>query len=269
MGALQLSSIKKDHMHKEFCSDVYRKYSDMIDQDPKKEISVQKERIKSKDSSSLTENHRETTFSESIFIFDWDDTLMCTTYLAPLGTFDEQDMKLSETQMENIRVLDESAFKLLFSTIFLGDTYVVTNATTSRVNYSAERFYPKVNSLLKNIKILSARDLYEKSFPSNNNKWKILTFLDIRRKYYSGTDINIICIGDSNIEMQAANALAAEFKSSYLKTIKFRESPKLEELIKQINLVVNNLKKIYEEKKNVIITVEKKNKNEKEVIKVI
>lgn len=48
---------------------------------------------------------------------------------------------------------------------------------------------------------------------------------------------NLICIGDSNIEMEAAHSLSKEFEHSLVKTIKFRENPKPEELIKQQELV--------------------------------
>jgi len=259
MGAFQFKDIKIDKANNELLKENYKKfYSD--DEITYNYISKEsQETYKSLIIDYDSPNKNQKIFSDSIFIFDWDDTLMCTSFLAPFGILDEMDLKLDPNQAENIKILDESAFKLLFSTIVLGDTYVITNATISWVHFSAEKLYPKVSTLLKKVKIISARDLYEKKYPSNNKKWKICTFLDIKRRYFSNTDINIICIGDSNIEMQAANALAAEFESSYLKTIKFRESPKIEELIKQINLIVNNLKKIYEEKKNLKITVEKKN----------
>lgn len=269
MGAFQYGNMNLIHQHKEFSKDIYYKYSNIIDFNLNQEKSLNKDLKSSDVISALTSSNRQISFSDSIFIFDWDDTLMCTTFLTPNGTYDELDLKLTETQIENMKILDESAFKLLFSTIILGDTYVVTNATMSWVQYSAEKFYPKVNTLLKKIKILSARELYEKAFPMNNKRWKICTFLDIKKSYHGIKDINIICVGDSNLEMHAANALAAEFEKSYLKTIKFRESPKLEELIKQINLIVNNLKKIYEEKKNLTITVERKSKNIKDVSKVL
>lgn len=43
---------------------------------------------------------------------------------------------------------------------------------------------------------------------------------------------NLICLGDSNIEIDAAHTLAKEFNAALIKTIKFRECPKPEELVK-------------------------------------
>ena len=44
--------------------------------------------------------------------------------------------------------------------------------------------------------------------------------------------MNLICLGDSNIEMDASHVLAKKFNKSLIKTIKFRENPRPEELIK-------------------------------------
>lgn len=50
---------------------------------------------------------------------------------------------------------------------------------------------------------------------------------------------NLICLGDSNIEIEAAHVLAKGFSQSLIKTIKFRENPKPEELTKQQDLVAD------------------------------
>ncbi len=259
MGAFYFGNMKLNNINNEICRDMYCKYTKLINYKSQVESNEAKN---SETPRSVCPFHfsGSKSFSNSIFIFDWDDTLMCTSFLSPMGTFEETEMKLDPSELEKINSIDESAYNLLFNTIILGDTYVVTNATTSWVYFSADKFYPKVNTLLKKIKILSARELYEDYFPKNNKQWKISAFLDIQHKYRRSTDINIICIGDSNIEMQAANALAAEFSSAYLKTIKLRESPKLEELNKQLNLIATNLKKIFEGKKNLTITVQKMKK---------
>lgn len=43
---------------------------------------------------------------------------------------------------------------------------------------------------------------------------------------------NIIAIGDSNIELEAAYNLACQYTTAFIKTIKFRECPSPAELIK-------------------------------------
>ena len=73
---------------------------------------------------------------------------------------------------------------------------------------------------------------------------------------------NIICIGDSLFEMEAGRILASRFIEAFVKTIKFREAPKLDELIKQLKLVCLQFSSIYSSIKNLTIRAEKKRKVE-------
>ena len=69
---------------------------------------------------------------------------------------------------------------------------------------------------------------------------------------------NLMCVGDSNIEMEAAQILAREFSQTLVKTIKFRENPKPDELVKQQELVWDKLEQIYLSTKNLTIRLERK-----------
>lgn len=44
---------------------------------------------------------------------------------------------------------------------------------------------------------------------------------------------NLIVLGDSIFEMQAALLLGNQYNKAFIKTIKFRQSPKMEEIIRQ------------------------------------
>ena len=54
----------------------------------------------------------------------------------------------------------------------------------------------------------------------------------------------MICVGDSNIEIEAAHCLGKEFDKVVIKTIKFRENPKPDEMVKQIGLVLDKFRYI-------------------------
>lgn len=43
---------------------------------------------------------------------------------------------------------------------------------------------------------------------------------------------NLVCIGDSNVEIDAGKHLATQFPTAMIKTVKFRENPSPDELIK-------------------------------------
>ena len=208
----------------------------------------------------LTSSEKETKFKfNNIFIFDWDDTLLCTTVLSPLGYFDD-DMVVLPSRMEKIKKLEISVKKLLALTIEKGDTYIITNSEPGWVEYSCKRFFPNTFHLLDKIKIISARGLYGKKYPKKLKIWKNLAFNDLIKKYDINLPTNIVCFGDSSYEIESAHGLSDKFQDGYVKAIKFKEFPKIEELISQLNLVLDKFNFIYSACKNWTITVDRKKK---------
>ena len=197
----------------------------------------------------------------SIIIFDWDDTILPTSFLTPGGVFNE-DMKLQQGDIEKLVKLEQSALQLLTEAVEKGNVYIITNAGKGWVEYSANRFYPSIMPILEKIKIISARGEYEKIFPGNSRQWKIEAFLNLQKSVNMKLVTNIICIGDSLFEMEAGRILASRFTEAFIKTIKFREAPKLDELLKQLKLVCVQFGSIYSSIKNLTIRVEKKRKEE-------
>ena len=195
----------------------------------------------------------------SIIIFDWDDTLLPTSFLTPGGIFNE-NMILSDIEKEKLLKLEQAVFKLLTEAVEKGNVYIITNAGNGWVEYSANRFYPTIIPILEKIKIISARGEYEKIFPGNSRQWKIEAFLNLQKSVNIKLVTNIICIGDSLFEMEAGRILASKFTEAFVKTIKFREAPKLDELLKQLKLVCVQFGSIYLSIKNLTIRVERKKK---------
>ncbi len=196
----------------------------------------------------------------SLIIFDWDDTLLCSSYLTPQGIFKE-DTKLSKKDLNKLELLDNTVFKILSFAIENSSTFIITNAAPGWVEYSSERFYPKTKEILKTVTIVSARGEYEKKFPGDSKQWKVQAFLETTRNLNLNLVTNLICLGDSVIEMEAAHILASKFSKAYIKTVKFKEAPKPEELIKQLGTVHDQLNTIFSTVKNLTIRVEKKKKS--------
>jgi len=107
----------------------------------------------------------------TMIIFDWDDTLLCTSYLTPTGIFND-DFELSEKDKEKISKLEGHVLKILKLAVAKGDTYIITNAAPGWVEYSCERFYPEVFEILNKVTIVSARGEYEKMYPGDSRQWK-------------------------------------------------------------------------------------------------
>ena len=194
-----------------------------------------------------------------IFIFDWDDTLLCTTVLSPGGYFDDSRVILPG-KLKKIKHLESLVQKLLTNATEKGDTYIITNSEQGWVEYSCKRFFPNVYNLLSKIKIISARALYDKKYPNNYKTWKNMAFNDIIKNYDLCLPSNIICMGDSTYEMEAAQGLSNKFTNGFIKAIKFKELPKIDELISQLNLILDKFNFIYSACKNWTITIDKKKK---------
>lgn len=191
----------------------------------------------------------------NIFIFDWDDTLLCTSVLSPNGYFDD-DMEILPSIMEKIEKLEKLVKSILLQSIKKGDVYIITNSQLAWIYYSCQRFYPIIYKLLPKIKLISARDLYEKKYPNDSKIWKLKTFNDIIKNYSLYLPTNLICLGDSSEEIEAGNDLVSKFPNGYIKAIKFREFPLISDLIKQLTLINNNFGKIYSSCKNITINIE-------------
>ncbi len=197
----------------------------------------------------------------NIFILDWDDTLLCTTVLSPCGYFDD-NMIILPSKLEKIQKLEILVKKLLSITTEKGDTFIITNSEPGWVEYSCKRFFPNTFQLLDKIKIISARGLYEKKYPKDFKTWKIMSFNEIIKNYGKNLPTNIICMGDSSYEIEAAHGLVGKFPNGFIKAIKFREYPKIDELINQLSLVLDKFNFIYSACKNWTITVDKKKKKD-------
>ena len=196
-----------------------------------------------------TESEKEK--KNNLIIFDWDDTLFCTSFLNVSGFF-EANMNLSQKEKEQILYLEKVVIELLEKCINKCRTYIITNSEPGWVDYSSKELYKIIyeTKLLSKIDVISARGRYEKRYPDKNRFWKVKCFDDVIKEYDSTIKTNIICIGDSFDEVKAGKVAAKKFKKSFIKAIKFKENPTLEDLINQINLVNKQFDYIYETEKN-------------------
>ena len=160
----------------------------------------------------------------------------------------------------NLKRLEDSVEDILKLAISLGKTYIITNAQDGWVEYSSQLHMPKVYELLDDIKIISARDKYEKLYPNDMDQWKVQAFLLTEEDLDERAVMNIVAIGDSKIELDAATNLSQRFSRAFIKTIKFKESPTPEELIKQVKLVKKKLNEIVLSSKNWTIRLEQRDK---------
>merc|ERR1719253_469033 len=144
---------------------------------------------------------------QTLIIFDWDDTLICTNFLhAAQGHHIHQYMR------EKLQACEEAAAKLLQLAISYGQTFIITNALSGWVETSAREWAPSLLPLVEKVHVISARSRCEADHPGDPFKWKATTFLELRKKLHSKVITNIISLGDSEYEMEATQAMSREFE---------------------------------------------------------
>jgi hypothetical protein len=128
-------------------------------------------------------------FALLVIILDYDDTLLCTSYLA--------------YDLEYIAQLEQSVVDFLHICIRLGEVYLISNAGLNWIRHSSSVVFPKAHDILiKQCHIISA------CFGRNDANTKLRCFLKLVSKHPVSMATHIYCIGDSLAEMEAAHKLS-------------------------------------------------------------
>ena len=149
--------------------------------------------------------------SQNLVIFDWDDTLFPTTYLNPVD--DNMYELLREKFGPSLRMIEDEAIKLIQLTLKDALVVIITNAKKGWVEFSSSFFMPRLHALMMRgyLRVLSARVDYEEMYPFDTFKWKEMAFQKLWREENfldRAAILNLIAIGDSDYEMEAAKLFA-------------------------------------------------------------
>lgn len=83
---------------------------------------------------------------QTCIIFDWDDTILCTSFLVPYPSLlQDPARKIPQNMLDILNQLDDAAEKVLIMAKKLGMVFIITNAAEGWVEMSSERFLPKVH----------------------------------------------------------------------------------------------------------------------------
>lgn len=193
---------------------------------------------------------------QTVIIFDWDDTLLCTSYLNDRV---DDGYPMPPSLELTLKSIGEAAKQLLEMSLRLGHTFIITNAASMWVQYSCAKFIPDLLPTLERIRVISARSRHEDKFPGQVGQWKKQAFLDVQRQLDSEIITNLISLGDSQFEMDATHVMAKEFEVALIKTLKFHVHPSPEALLKQLQLVAPKFERIVENARNMKIALERRN----------
>lgn len=184
--------------------------------------------------------------TETCIIFDWDDTLLSSSWLASNGLrLDSPDVLPAEV-VSQLTVLEEAVLQLLERAAALGNVVIITNAEAGWVELSARKFMPHVVPMLSTLRVVSARSTYEAAYPDSPSDWKVAAFgAEIGATYAASASEarkNIISLGDSIHERAAIHKVTAGMgPSTFTKSIKFLERPTVEQLKRQVDLITSCL----------------------------
>ena len=190
---------------------------------------------------------------QCVIIFDWDDTLLCTSYLNM-----KPEAASSPAVQKHLQASSQTAIALIEMAMKFGQTFIITNAMKGWVEYSATKYIPALLPTLKKIRVISARSEHETLYPGQYHEWKIQAFLNVQKEMSSKVITNLVSLGDSTIEMDAVHVMGNEFSQALIKTVKFRETPTPEELAKQLELVSQKFEKIILNARSLKISLERK-----------
>lgn len=183
-------------------------------------------------------------YEETCIIFDWDDTLLSSSWLAHNGLrLDSPDVLPAEVAAQ-LAVLEESVCNLLERALCCGTVLIITNAEHGWVELSCLKFIPRVQPLLKRLKVLSARTTFEPFYPDSPSEWKLHAFFQEILATYSGrhpaASKNVLSFGDSVHERAAVHKVTSVMgPTTRTKSVKFVERPTVEQLKRQVDLVAS------------------------------
>eukprot|EP00429_Kryptoperidinium_foliaceum_P066275 CAMPEP_0176067706 /NCGR_PEP_ID=MMETSP0120_2-20121206/33798_1 /TAXON_ID=160619 /ORGANISM="Kryptoperidinium foliaceum, Strain CCMP 1326" /LENGTH=324 /DNA_ID=CAMNT_0017401329 /DNA_START=50 /DNA_END=1024 /DNA_ORIENTATION=+ len=184
------------------------------------------------------------TEDETLFIFDWDDTILPSSWLQRQGLRLDAACGVSESQRELLASVAAAAMETLILAKHSGTVVLVTNAERGWIELSCRKFVPALLPIIENIRIVSARTSYERSAGSSPHRWKALAFkAEISRA--CGADAlvdptrrkNILSLGDGMHEREALLRATAELPNCCSKSLKFVDRPDIGQLLAQHALV--------------------------------
>jgi len=185
---------------------------------------------------------------QPLLIFDWDDTLLPTSFLTRRGHRLDGPAVPSDT----MRVLERYADcvrKTLISAANYGKVVIVTNAESGWINLTVEKFMPSITSLVLSFSIVSARSTFEPLGLKSPFMWKEKAFDLVVRSHYQGIKPtickNVLSFGDSLHEREAVLKVCSESSDPiWCKSLMFIERPDVDQLFREHRLIQECLPQI-------------------------
>ncbi|CAD7957696.1 unnamed protein product [Amoebophrya sp. A25] len=193
----------------------------------------------------LPENYHK---EDTLFIFDWDDTILPTTWLALNDLRVDMQGEIPVNLKNQLDDYAPWAMRTLEEAKKYGKVLIVTNAEDGWIELTIKKFFPSWEKLIDTIPYHSARSTWEPTGCSLPVEWKVRSFDHEIRTYYEqrgdGGRRNIIGLGDSTSDREAMLHVTGSKINTVGKSLKFMERPNLEHLQKQHHLIASSIRQI-------------------------
>lgn len=184
---------------------------------------------------------RNFTMEETILIFDWDDTVLPSTWIQEQGLRLDDGSVVTEEQRQIFDMNAQTAINVLSMAKKYGKVVLVTNAENGWIELSCQKFLPALYPQLEGVRMVSARSSYEPQGITSPFEWKYHAFGNEIHSFYSSAGPNsrrnVISFGDSAHERQALIRVAQDLPNCRTKSLKFMERPDVEQLKREHELV--------------------------------
>lgn len=178
---------------------------------------------------------------DTILIFDWDDTVLPSTWIQEQGLRLDDESVLTDDQQAQLSTMAEYAIQTLTVAKRHGKVVLVTNAERGWIELSCQKFMPALFPTLQDVHILSARSTYEQQGVTSPFEWKYLAFESEIHSFYElftkDQRKNVISFGDSAHEREALIRVTERMAGCRTKSLKFVERPEVEQLLKEHELI--------------------------------
>lgn len=177
---------------------------------------------------------------DTLLIFDWDDTVLPSTWIRERGLRLDDDCTLTEEQRASLDAVAKAAAATLSLAKRHGLTVLVTNAEQGWIELSCKKFMPSLLPTLQGVRLVSARSTYESVEVPSPFEWKFLAFEVEISNFLAGQAfgrrMNIISFGDSAHEREALIRATQDLPECTTKSMKFMERPEADQLLRELEL---------------------------------
>eukprot|EP00429_Kryptoperidinium_foliaceum_P014120 CAMPEP_0176043282 /NCGR_PEP_ID=MMETSP0120_2-20121206/21478_1 /TAXON_ID=160619 /ORGANISM="Kryptoperidinium foliaceum, Strain CCMP 1326" /LENGTH=311 /DNA_ID=CAMNT_0017376689 /DNA_START=119 /DNA_END=1054 /DNA_ORIENTATION=- len=195
---------------------------------------------------------------ETLFIFDWDDTILPSSWIQRQGLRLDSSCVVRDWQRELLAEVAATTAITLTAAKRQGTVVFVTNGERGWIELSCQKFMPSLLPVIENVKLVSARTLYESPRCTSPLEWKVRAFAAEIARACGAEAVedptkrkNIHSLGDSVHEREALLRATAKLPNCRSKSLKFVDRPDIAQILKQHALIMRCFDEIVQHDENV------------------